>query len=397
MTVTGVPAKNSQLTAIEESGWGERFKLIQPHNPAFWVYVIGVGLGAVGLIKYFGPAFGTYRLAVTSGIIFFGIYLIPWLLFLRRQNRYTAQPAGLLGAGFLWGGVAATFWIALPANTALLEIWTKLLGPTGAGTWGAGLSAPINEEWGKALGLILLIALAPRLVRSAYDGFIIGAFIGLGFQVFEDVLYAYNNATSSFGVGQLESSLFILAVRGFVGITSHALFSAVFCAGVMWILGRTPGERRVGRGVAACLAAMFLHFAWDDAAGLFQGVTFLLIAGPYLILMPLAIVVLLVVRRLASSKERLWMRELLAPEVESGVIDQPLLDAVSGLHKDRRHFRKLVHSRRRARHLIESAHDLAQEIATSGGHETPRVAHARAEVLRLRGGPALAAPPRPLP
>jgi len=385
MTVISAPVKNAQLTAIEESGWGGRFKLVQPHNAAFWVYVLGVGLGAIGLVKYFAPAFGAYRLAVTSGIIFFAIYLIPWLLFLRRQNRYTAQPAGLLATGFVWGAVAATFWIALPANTALLEIWTKLLGPTGANTWAAGLSAPIDEEWGKALGLILLIALAPRLVRSAYDGFIIGAFIGLGFQVSEDVLYAYNNATASFGVDQLESSLFILALRGFVGITSHALFSAVFCAGVMWILGRVPGERRVGLGIAACLAAMFLHFAWDDAGGLFGGVPFLTIFGPYLILMPLAIVVLLVVRRLASSKEREWMRELLGPEVQSGVIDPPLLDAVSGLYQDRRRFRKLVHSRRRARHLIESAHDLAQEIADAGGHDTPRVAHARAEVLRLRG------------
>ncbi|MGK5681608.1 PrsW family glutamic-type intramembrane protease [Actinoplanes sp. URMC 104] len=386
MTVIGTPAKSAQLESIRESGWGTPFRLFQPHNPAFWVYLIGVGAGSLGMVRYFAPGFGAYRVAVTSGIVFFGIYLIPWLLFLRHQNRYTAQPAGLLATGFAWGAFAATFWIALPANTALLEIWQKLLGPTGATTWGAGLSAPIDEEWSKGLGLILLIALAPRLVRSAYDGFIIGAFIGLGFQVAEDVLYAYNNATSSYGVGQLESSLFILALRGFAGITSHALFSAVFCAGVMWVLGRSPGERHVARGLAACLAAMGLHFAWDAAGGLFGGVPFLTEFGPYLLLMPLAIVVLLVVRRLASRTERAWMRELLAPEVESGVVDPPLLDAVSGLHKDRRHFRKLVHSRSRARHLIESAGDLAQEIARAGGQETGRVVHAREELLRLRGG-----------
>ena len=92
------------------------------------------------------------------------------------------------------------FWIALPANTALLEIWTKAGGTEFATKWAAGLTAPINEEFAKALGLVLLIGLAPRLVRSAYDGFIIGAFIGLGFQVFEDVLYVYNGAAQSFGV-----------------------------------------------------------------------------------------------------------------------------------------------------------------------------------------------------
>ncbi|MBU2665412.1 PrsW family intramembrane metalloprotease [Actinoplanes bogorensis] len=385
MTVTSSPAKNAQLASIEQSGWGTPYRFLQPHNPAFWIYLIGVGAGAVGMVKYFGPGSSTYRVALTSGILFFAIYLIPWLLFLRRQNRYTAQPGGLLATGFVWGAVAATFWIALPANTALLEIWQKLLGPTGASTWGAGFSAPIDEEWSKALGLILLIALAPRLIRSAYDGFIIGAFIGLGFQVSEDVLYAYNNATSTFGAGQLESSLYILALRGLVGITSHALFSAVFCAGVMWILGRAQGERHVVRGVIVCLASMFLHFAWDDASGLFAGNVLLTVVGPYLILMPLALVVLSVVRRMASSTERAWMRDLLAPEVENGVVDQPLLDAVSGLHQQRRHFAKLVGNGRRARLLVESAGDLAHEIASSGGEETPRVAHARHELLRLRG------------
>ena len=385
MTITTSPAKSAQLEAIEESGWGAPFKLFQPHNPAFWVWLVGVGIGAVGMVKYFGAAFDTYRLAVTSGILFFGIYLIPWLIFLRRQNRYTAQPGGLLATGFVWGAFAATFWIALPANAALLEIWSKLLGPAGASNWGAGFTAPINEEWAKGLGLVLLIGLAPRLIRSAYDGFIIGAFIGLGFQISEDILYAYNNATSTFGTDQLSSSLFILLVRGAVGITSHALFSAIFCAGVMWILGRTPGDRRLVRGILACLAAMFLHFSWDDASGLSFGNPFLTLVLPYLILMPLAIAILFLVRRLASTTEREWTRDLLAPEVEDGVIDPPLLAAVSGLHKDRKHFRTLVHNRRRARHLMESAGDLAHEIAASGGEETPRVAHARVELQRLRG------------
>ncbi|GID27941.1 PrsW family intramembrane metalloprotease [Paractinoplanes brasiliensis] len=385
MTITGATARTAQLAAIDQSGWGTRFKLFQPHNAAFWVWLAGVGIGAVGMIKYFGAGFDTYRLAVTSGILFFGIYLVPWLFFLRHQNRYTAQPGGLLATGFVWGAFAATFWIALPANAAMLEIWSKLLGPSGAAKWGAGLTAPINEEWGKALGLILLIGLAPALVRSAYDGFIIGAFIGLGFQVSEDILYAYNNATSTFGENQLSSTLFVLVIRGFAGITSHALFSAVFCAGVMWILGRAAGERHVVRGVLACLAAMFLHFAWDDVTGLAFGNPFLEAYMPYLIIMPLAIATLLWVRRQASTTERRWTRDLLAPEVEAGVVDGPLLDAVSGLHSDRRHFRKLVHNRHRAALLIESAGDLAQELAAARGEETPRVAHARQELLRLRG------------
>ena len=55
------------------------------------------------------------------------------------------------------------------------------------------------------------------------------------------------------------------------------------------------------------------------------------------------------------------------------------------LLRDRKDCRKLVRDRRRARHLVEGAGDLAQELARAGGQETVRVAHARAELLRLRG------------
>ncbi|RLK61462.1 PrsW family intramembrane metalloprotease [Actinokineospora cianjurensis] len=373
--------KAAQLTAIDQSGWGQPFRLFQPHNVAFWVYVLGVGGGAVTMVRYFGSAGAFYAPAITGGVLLFGIYLVPWLLLLRHHNRYTAQPAGLLATGFLWGGVAATFWIALPANGALLEIWTKLGGTSFAANWAAGLTAPINEEWGKALGLVLLIGLAPRLVRSAYDGFIIGAFIGLGFEVFEDVLYVYNGATQAFGVNQLGTSVQMFLLRGASGIVSHALFSAIFCAGLMWVLGRTPGERTVPRGVLTMLTAMVFHFAWDDMGGL-SGGTGLAVVLPFLIA-AIELPVLFAVLRRAAGQERTWTRDLLAPEVEAGTLDPALLDAVSGLRKDRKALRKKL-GKTKARHLLESAGDLAQEIARAGGTDTDRVAHARHELRRIR-------------
>jgi RsiW-degrading membrane proteinase PrsW (M82 family) len=376
-----VSGKAAQLAAIEESGWGLPFRFFQPHNLAFWVYLLGLGGGALTIVRYFGSA-GFFTPALAGGVLLFGLYLVPWLLVLRHQNRYTAQPGGLLAAGFAWGGVAAAFWIALPANTALLEIWTKLGGTAFAQNWAAGLTAPVDEEWGKALGLVLLIGLAPRLVRSAYDGFIIGAFIGLGFQVFEDVLYVYNGAAQTFGADQLSTSLQIFVLRGAAGIVSHALFSAIFCTGLMWVLGRTPGERHVVAGVLTMLMAMVFHFAWDDVGGLGGN-------GPWTAVLPFGIaavelVALFAVLRRAAGRERAWMRALLGPEVDAGVLDPALLDAVSGLRKDRRAYRKHLRSRRGARHRFEAAGDLAREIARAGGLETGRVAHARAEVARLR-------------
>ena len=391
--MTAVPEENAVTTvaeeklaqreAIEASGWGQPFRFVQLDNVAFWVYVLGVGGGALTMVRTYLPGVAFYTPALAGGVVLFGLYLIPWLLLLRHHNRFTAQPARLLATGFVWGGVAATFWIALPANTALLSIWAKLGGTTFADDWGAGLSAPINEEFGKALGLVLLIGLAPRLVRSAYDGFIIGAFIGLGFQVSEDVLYVYNGASQQYGVNQLGSSLQVFVVRGATGIVSHALFSAIFCAGLMWVLGRS-GERNVVRGVLTMLMAMVFHFAWDDTTGL-SGGTWLGAVLPFVIA-AIELTALFYVLRHAARQERTWMRELLGPEVDNGVVDPALLDAVSGLRKDRKKYRKHVHSRAKARHRIEAASDLAREIALAGGAESAGVKHARSEVLRVSTG-----------
>lgn len=377
-------AKSAQLDAIERSGWGLPFRLVQPHDLAFWVYALGVGGGALAMFRYFGPGARFYGPALTGGVLLFGLYLIPWLLLLRRHNRYTAQPGSLLAAAFVWGGVAATFFVALPANTALLEIWAKAGGTVFAQNWAAGLTAPITEEPAKALGLVLLIGLAPRLVRSAYDGFIIGAFTGLGFQVFEDVLYVYNGATQTFGVGQLGASVQIFLLRGVSGIVSHALFSAIFCAGLMWVLGRTPGERDVPRGVLTMLAAMVFHFAWDDMGGLSGGIGIVAVLLPFVIA-AVELTALFSVLRHAARQEQAWIRAVLEPEVENGVLDAPLLDAVSGLRRDRRKYRKQTRDRRKARHLLEAAADLAHELARGRGQETGGVEHARAELVRLRG------------
>ncbi|MEU8639040.1 PrsW family intramembrane metalloprotease [Amycolatopsis sp. NPDC048633] len=373
--------KAAQLTAIEQSGWGLPFRFFQPHNLAFWVYLAGVGSGALALLRYFGAGGTFYTPALTGGVLLFGLYLVPWLVLLRHQNRFTAQPGGLLTAAFAWGGLAAAFGIALPANTALLEIWTKLGGTAFASNWAAGLTAPIDEEFAKALGLVLLIGLAPRLVRSVYDGFIIGAFLGLGFQVFEDVLYVYNGATQSFGADQIGSSLQIFVIRGATGIVSHALFSAVFCAGLMWVLGRDRADRNVVRGVLTMLVAMVFHFAWDDMNGL-SGNSALSVVLPFVIAV-VELTFLFYVLRHAARRERTWTRELLGPEAEAGVLDPALLDAVSGLRKERKAYRKHVRGRRAARHRTAAASDLAREIARAGGRETDRVAHARAELVRL--------------
>ena len=76
----------------------------------------------------------------------------------------------------------------------------------------------------------------------------IGAFIGLGFQIVEDISYAMNSAASQFCANQVGASLQTVYLRTVVGVSAHILYSAIFCAGLIYVLGTAEQPRacRVG-------------------------------------------------------------------------------------------------------------------------------------------------------
>jgi RsiW-degrading membrane proteinase PrsW (M82 family) len=381
VSVDQAPAASvsERAEAIEQSGRGARFRLVQWRNAAFWVFVFGMVAGTVQLLHLYGPQLGSYGVGIGSGVLLFGIYLIPWLFLLGHHNRHTALPPTLLLVAFLWGAVPATYLMGLPANTAILALYGKLFGSGWAHDFGAGFTAPFTEETAKASALVLLLGLAPRLIRSPYDGLIVGAFAGLGLQISEDVLYSFNAAVAANGVDQVDAAWTLFLARAGAGIVSHTLFSAVFCSGLLWILGRGVPRHPV-RGALMILAAMAAHSVWDNAgayAGAWSPVLMLLTAAAELVLLWYTF-------RLAAPPERAWTRAILAPEVEHGVLHPAELDAVTG---NRRAFLRSLRGpgqKKAGRHMIAAAHDLTRALARAGGTDSPEVQHARAEVARIR-------------
>ena len=185
--------------AIERSGWGEDFRLVQPHNLAFWVYCLLVAAGAVVLSGQISIAAAAYSGALISGLIAFGLLAVAYLWFIHYEDRYTTVPRKLAAAGFVWGAVAAVGAFALLGNDAVMSLYAKGFGASFAYDWGAALTAPVNEELAKGAGVLLLLTLAPQLIRSPFDGLILGAFVGLGFQISEDISYAFIGAANAFG------------------------------------------------------------------------------------------------------------------------------------------------------------------------------------------------------
>lgn len=380
--------QQSRVAAIDNSGWGRSFAFYQPRNAAFWVYLLLVASGILTFFAMLATSSGAYGRAIAVAAVSFTVYGAVFWWFTRHIDRYARQPLKLIVVAFLWGGFAATWVMAATANDALLALYAKVFGQAWSLDWGAGLAAPFTEEVAKGIGLLLLVSLAPRLVRTAFDGFILGAFLGLGFQIIEDIVYALNSAGSQFGANQVEAAMSTVWLRMATGVTAHVLYSAIFCAGLVYLMGR-PGEpRRAGRGLALMACAMLLHGVWDSAGAITRGngaLMLVMIVG--MILVGLYVVVR--VFKMTVPREREYLRHVMAPEVANGVITDAELEAMCGDRKARRAFRKAPdthHERKRAGFVLEAAGDLADELAGSRGTDTGRVEFARSEVRRIRAG-----------
>jgi RsiW-degrading membrane proteinase PrsW (M82 family) len=362
--------------AIEQSGWGEEFRLVQPHNLAFWVYCVLVVAGAVVVSGQISIAAAAYSGALISGIVAFGLLAVGYLWFIHYEDRYTTVPPELAAAGFVWGGVAAIGAFALLGNDAVMSLYAKTFGASFAFDWGAALTAPIDEELAKGAGILLLVTLAPQLIRSPFDGLILGAFVGLGFQISEDISYAFIGAADAFG--DVGAAWTTIVVRILASIPSHWMYSGVFGAGLIWFIGRPDVPARKGLGLGLMLTAMLMHGLWDASGAIGPLVPPLVAAG--------IISVFVWVYRTTVPIEREWMRELMAPEVELGVITPAELDALAGSRSTLRGYVRSQPSRRTAEHVLEAGTDLAQQLARDDGADTAAVQGARAAVARARSG-----------
>jgi RsiW-degrading membrane proteinase PrsW (M82 family) len=371
--------------AIETSGWGARFQFVQPHNACFWVYLGLVASGAWYVVNAVASSGGAFDQAYATAVVTSGLFCAAFLAFLHHADRWERTPGSLALVAFAGGGLASTFAIAIIGNAALSSLYTKAFGQAWAVDWQAGLTAPFVEESAKGAMFVLMLGLAPVVIRTAADGLIVGAYVGLGFQILEDILYAQNSAFAAFGAHQADAVLGVFVVRAIAGIPSHALYTALFGAGVIYALGTVAQPRRLGRGVALMLSAVALHGVWDSASA---------IGGPvYVVLVLLAVTVgsvmiLLVAIRWAGRRERRYMRDIMAPEVAAGTITEAELAALTGDRQDERvaiRSRRRGITRRREKHVLRAVRDLASDLAEAGGEDTPHVLHARAEIARLRG------------
>ncbi|WP_306370791.1 PrsW family intramembrane metalloprotease [Nocardiopsis sp. CC223A] len=239
------------------------------HLPAFTsMVVIGV-LSLLGLGTLAVQLGGTVRVFFAEaalGLVFAAATLLFGFWLFRRIRPVRAPDLAASLVAVLWGLTAATGG-ALLANSALTGVWSKTLGLEFSAVWGAAMTAPFNEELFKLAGIVLVAVAFPRSVRGPIDGFIVGALVGLGFEVTENLIYGLNTVIQAGGVNGGEAVAQSMVVRVFLtGLGSHWAMSAVAgtAVGLLAAAGWLPSGRRALGAAALVLTAMAMHWLFDS-------------------------------------------------------------------------------------------------------------------------------------
>ncbi|MEA2556890.1 MAG: protease PrsW [Actinomycetota bacterium] len=292
---------------------------VQVDSPAFWLFV--VLLVTTGFVTWSEQRvfqqLSPSGWALSWGLVL--LYALPVCALVYVLDLYEREPASVLLAAVLWGGVIATT-LAGYANEGWGSVVSRVGGPAFAARWTAALTAPIVEETLKGLGVVVIFLVVREEIDDAMDGFVYGALVGLGFAVVEDVFY-FMAVFGGKPAGVLQG-FFLRVVAG--GLYSHVLYTGLVGMGIGYAVERRDAaSRRRRAAVLAGLAAVaaLAHFIWNSpfldlfpaepwhGADWLQVVVATSVKGlPFLGFLIVAV-------RLARRRERRWLTGVLAEEV----------------------------------------------------------------------------------
>ena len=259
--------------------------------------VIGIETGPVALL-----------LGLVTATIPVPIYiaLVLWI------DRYEAEPLWMLATAFFWGALIATFFAFL-LNTTSTGIVGALTDASSAEAFGAVISAPIVEEIGKAMILLIFFFWKKDEFDGVVDGIVYASMVALGFAMTENILY-YGRAAAVGGGGALTLTL---VIRGFFAPFSHPLFTSL--TGIGLGLSRQSSNLAVKllTPLVGLLMAIFMHSIWNGSAVLGGGPLFIF---TYLIVMVPAFLIILAVIGIALRREGQVVREFLVMDLERGFL-----------------------------------------------------------------------------
>ncbi len=263
---------------------------------------------------------GLIHFLLLSSISSSVFFLLWW------ADRYEREPFVSIMWAFAWGAFPACF---------LSITFQSLAFSTVAGAF--------IEELFKLFGLWLAFRRAN--IQSWMDGLILGGYIGLGFAVFEDILYAISDIDATA----------VIVDRGIFSIFSHTFFSGI--GSVIIVFGLIT--KRIWLQLIGFTVAFTLHLLWNTVLGLGLFVdttsTFIFI---YAVIPPVAVITSAILLRL-HEKKLLEFKGNIA--LRNGLISAETFELIKSLSARRDHLRKLSSPTDRAQ-FRQGIHTICRQI-----------------------------------
>ena len=200
-------------------------------------------------------ALGGIMALIPLAIVFIGV---RWI------DRWEPEPRLAVVFAFLWGAAVAVV-IALVVG-AELDAWIAAAAAGDEFTYqfiGAALQAPIVEEGGKGLGLLIIFWAGRKYFDGLVDGIVYAAWVAGGFAFTENILYFGSQLLDS---GGFDGDVFeIFLVRGIMSPFAHVMFTAAIGIALGFAARRTGPFGAIGFYILGLIPAMLLHGLWNGA------------------------------------------------------------------------------------------------------------------------------------
>jgi RsiW-degrading membrane proteinase PrsW (M82 family) len=258
------------------------------HGVLFSVLVVAGLLGGAVVMAVVLLAVGRPE-AVAIGLVLAIVPVGPLVGCYLWLDRYEPEPVRLLVLAFAWGALVAT------GAAVLLQTADQLLNGSDM-AWSAVIMAPVTEEAGKGIFVLLLLWARRHVIDGVLDGLVYAGLVGVGFAFTENILYfagAYTGGPD-LGPGGIGSATTLFVLRGIFSPFAHPLFTSAIGIGVGIMVSTRSRTLRVAAPLVGYAVAVLLHAAWNGSAllegGRFFVLTYLFAMVPgFLVLVGLAL------------------------------------------------------------------------------------------------------------
>jgi len=187
---------------------------------------------------------------------------LGWAAVVGLLDARRPRPWAKLAAGFVCGAVVAGLVAARVNELVVAEIAATTTTEARAYALAAASVGPLLEELIKAAALLLLSLLRRDMIRNVREGVVLGAAVGLGFELVESLGYLTLAAVQGGSAGLLRGMWLRCVLAG----PKHAVFTGTIGAGIGWAREAQSERARVAMPLLAFCAAVLQHVAWNAGA-----------------------------------------------------------------------------------------------------------------------------------